>query len=159
MRAADVDEREGGPAEEVVSENALRKARAIAAHEPSALVMGVDTVVELGGGLYGKPSDRAQAAEFLRALSGHRHRVWSGLALIEDGQERTGVATTDVTFRRVDHALAEWYLSSGEWRERAGGYAIQGKGAALVERVEGDYWNVVGLPVALLVGMAPGLMR
>jgi septum formation protein len=159
VRVADVQEREGGPVEEVVSENALRKARAIAAHEPSALVMGVDTVVELGGSLYGKPSDRAQAAEFLRALSGRRHRVWSGLVLIEDGQERTGVATTDVAFRPVDPGLAEWYLASGEWRERAGGYAIQGKGAALVERIDGDYWNVVGLPVALLVDIAPGLMR
>ncbi len=159
VRPANVEERTQGPPAEVVRENAIRKARAIAAREPGALVMGIDTEVELEGRLYGKPSDRDQAAEFLRELSGRRHRVWSGLALVDREGERFGLARTDVTFRRLAPALVGWYVESGEWRERAGGYAIQGRGAALVRRIVGDYWNVVGLPVALLADIAPELVR
>jgi septum formation protein len=153
------EEVEQGPPEEVALENAYRKARAVAERTSGpAAVLGVDTVVALGRQLYGKPGDRAQAQATLRALSGRRHRVVSGVCLIDGGRERTAAAVTTVAFRTLDERLLGWYLDSGEWRERAGGYAIQGRGAALVAEIEGDYLNVVGLPVATLLDLAPGLI-
>jgi septum formation protein len=157
-RPAGVSERDRGPAEEVVRENALRKARTVAAAAPGELVMGVDTVVELDGRLYGKAAGPDEARSYLRKLSGRRHTVWSALAILDAGAERLGTARTEVTFRTLGESLLSWYLQGGEWRDRAGAYAIQGKGAALVRRIEGDYWNVVGLPVALMLEMAPELV-
>ena len=121
-------------------------------------MLGVDTIVCLGSQIFGKPPDVAGAREVLLALAGRRHLVISGLCLIDDGVARTAAATTFVEFRSFDEPLLEWYLASEEWRERAGGYAIQGRGAALVERIEGDYLNVVGLPVSTLLELAPGLI-
>jgi septum formation protein len=156
---ANVRERDAGPAEEVVRENALAKARAVAAAlEPERTVLGVDTEVVLEGRLYGKAADELAAREQLVQLSGRVHEVWSGMALVSASSEQTAAARTLVAFRVLDEALIDWYLSSGEWRERAGAYAIQGRGAALVERIEGDYWNVVGLPVAKLLELAPDLL-
>jgi septum formation protein len=145
---------EGEPAA-VVVENALRKARAVEG-EP---VLGADTEVVLEGRVFGKARDEAEARDFLRQLSGRTHEVWGGLALRQAGHERTARAVTAVRFRALDGADVDWYLRAGEWRERAGAYAIQGRGAALVEAIEGDYWNVVGLPVAQLVRLAPDLVR
>jgi septum formation protein len=122
------------------------------------LILGVDTVVSLGARLYGKPEDEGQARATLSALAGRRHVVISGLCLIEDGRTRTAAASTVVEFRALDAALIAWYLATGEWRDRAGGYAIQGRGAALVAGIEGDFLNVVGLPVATLLELAPGLL-
>jgi septum formation protein len=153
-----VEELEAGPPTEVVLENAYRKASAVAAEPAEALVLGVDTVVCLGSRIYGKPPDAAAAREALLALAGRRHLVISGLCVISDGVARTAAATTSVEFRAFDQPLLEWYLASEEWRERAGGYAIQGRGAALVERIEGDYLNVVGLPVSTLLELSPGLL-
>jgi septum formation protein len=155
-----VQEVEEGPAEEIAVRNATAKAKAVAgaAGQPNRSVLGVDTVVSLDGVLYGKPADRAQATLTLKALSGRRHDVVSGLCLIDSGRLLTATATTGVRFRKLDDALLDWYLDSEEWRERAGGYAIQGRGAALVQDIEGDYLNVVGLPVATLLGLAPGLL-
>jgi septum formation protein len=153
-----VDELMSGPPDEVVLENAHRKAAAVALHRPDALVLGVDTVVWAGGHIYGKPADVEHAAEILRALSGTRHVVLSGVCLIAHGRSRTAAARTVVEFRHLDQALIDWYLDSEEWLERAGGYAIQGRGAALVASVEGDYLNVVGLPVATLLQLEPGLL-
>jgi len=124
-----------------------------------ALVLGVDTIVTLGGRIYGKPADLEEARATLRALSGHRHAVLSGVCLIEGARVRTAVSTTLVELRALDDVLLEWYLATGEWAERAGAYAIQGRGAALVERIEGDYLNVVGLPVATLLELAPEVLR
>jgi nucleoside triphosphate pyrophosphatase len=157
VQAADVEELEAGPPHEVALENAFRKASAIAGDGPG-LVLGVDTVVSLGARLYGKPSDAEEARATLSALAGRRHAVISGVCLIEDGNVRSAAAQTGVQFRALDDALIDWYLSSGEWRERAGGYAIQGRGAALVAGIEGDFLNVVGLPVATLLELAPGLV-
>jgi len=155
-----VTERDQGPPAEVVQENARAKAQAVAAGAGSGrVVLGVDTVVSLGRRLYGKPVDEPQAREFLTELSDHTHQVWSAIALLECGSERVETAVTDVCFRSLDEATLDWYLASAEWRERAGAYAIQGRGAALVERIEGDYWNVVGLPLALLLTMMPALMQ
>jgi septum formation protein len=146
---------EGHPAE-LALENAHRKAAAV----EGDLVLGVDTVVVLDGRVYGKPSDAAQAEITLGALSGSDHHVMSGIALRDGaGAERTDVAITRVRFRALEQRELAWYVESGEWRERAGGYAIQGKGAALVEEIEGDYWNVVGLPVPALLRLAPDLIR
>ncbi len=125
---------------------------------PDALVLGVDTIVALGGRLYGKPTEGAQARRALEALSGRTHAVVSGVCLIEDGRSRTAAATTLVEFRALEDAQIDWYLACGEWHERAGGYAIQGRGAALVAGIEGDFFNVVGLPVATLLTLAPGLL-
>ena len=97
--------------------------------------------------MLGKPRDARRGGEFLRSLSGRTHEVVSGVALRPAG-ERRDVAVTRVRFRALDERELAWYLASGEWRDRAGGYAIQGRGAALVEEIEGDYWNVVGLPGA-----------
>jgi septum formation protein len=146
----DVEEREDGDPREMVVENALRKARAV----EGDVVLGVDTTVVLDGRSYGKPGNEEEAESVLRLLSGRTHEVWSGIAL----NERTATACTRVQFRDIDERLMRWYLSSGEWRDRAGGYAIQGRGAALVERIEGDFWNVVGLPVPALLELAPDLL-
>jgi septum formation protein len=154
----DVLELQAGPPGEVAVENAHRKASAVAAEAPSACVLGVDTVVALGSRVYGKPASVDEARTTLETLGGRRHAVIGGLCLAHDGQTRTAAVTTIVEFRRLDGAMIEWYLQSGEWRERAGGYAIQGRGAALVAAIEGDYLNVVGLPVATLLELAPSLL-
>lgn len=151
----EVEELAGGDVRHVVVENALRKARAA----QGGLVLGVDTAVELDGRLFGKPADAGEAETFLRRLAGRTHEVWGGIALVRDGAERTADCVTRVRFRRLEQRDIDWYLGSGEWRERAGAYAIQGRGAALVEEVEGDFWNVVGLPVPELVRLAPELFE
>jgi septum formation protein len=160
VRVTDTEELTAGPPEEVALENAYRKAAAVGEH-PLCPVLGVDTIVALGSRIYGKPTDRAAAAETLQALGGRRHAVVSGLCLIEPGppaRVRTAAARTLVEFRELSTATIDRYLDSGEWRERAGGYAIQGRGALLVRAIEGDYLNVVGLPVATLVDLAPWLI-
>jgi nucleoside triphosphate pyrophosphatase len=157
-RVPDVAEREQGPVPEIALDNARRKAAVVAAQAPEALVLGVDTVVALDGAVYGKPADPASARATLQVLSGREHTVHSGVCLIAEGCERTAVASTQVQFRMLDAALIDWYVVGEEWRERAGGYAIQGRGAALVTRIEGDYSNVVGLPVATLLSLAPDLL-
>lgn len=158
MQTADVEELESGPPEEIAVENAYRKAAAVAEGTDAALVLGVDTVVAVGMRIYGKPREAAEAAETLRALSARRHAVISGICLIQNGSARTAAARTLVEFRALDEPLIEWYVRTGEWRERAGGYAIQGQGAALIAAVEGDYSNVVGLPIPTLLELEPGLL-
>jgi septum formation protein len=156
VEAPEVEELTKGDPRMLVRENALRKARAVAAAEP---VLGADTAVVLDGRVFGKPGDEAEAEIFLRRLSGRTHEVMSGIALREPGgAERSDVAVTKVRFRRLESRDLAWYLATEEWRERAGGYAIQGRGAALVEEIEGDYWNVVGLPVAALLRLVPDLL-
>jgi septum formation protein len=158
LRPSDFAEIEEGQADEVATANALGKARA-AAREDGEVVLGVDTVVSLGGRLYGKPADVDEARATLRALSAQTHTVVSAVALVGDGPPSVASAATAVRFRRLDEETVEWYLAGGEWRERAGGYAIQGAGCALVAAIDGDWTNVVGLPVATLLALAPGLLR
>jgi septum formation protein len=152
-----VEEAAEGDPRTLVLENAVRKARSVPAS--ATPVLGADTLVALGEHGLGKPRDESEAREYLTALSGRDHEVHSGLALLGPDGERVATATTRVRFRALSQPHLDWYLGSGEWRERAGGYAIQGRGAALVEQIEGDYWNVVGLPVSLLVRMAPWLLE
>ena len=172
-----MEELTGGDPAEVALENARRKARAVArreghageegrggeeeraggarrAGERSALVLGVDTLVTLDREIYGQPADEESARAMLRALAGRTHTVVSGLVLASPAGERSGVEETAVTFREIDDAAIDWYLATGEWRARAGAYAIQERGAALVRRIEGDYLNVVGLPLGLLLDLA-----
>ena len=154
--APEVEELTDGDPRRVALENALRKARAVSGER----VLGVDTEVVLDGRVFGKPRDPAEAETFLRRLSGRTHEVLSGLVLrLPHGEKRANITITRVRFRLLEQRDIDWYLASGEWRERAGGYAIQGRGAALVAEIEGDYWNVVGLPVALLVELAPELFE
>ena len=142
-----------GDAVEVARENARRKAEAA----EGDLVIGVDTVVSLADRLYGKPRDAEDARAMLSALSGQTHRVVSGMALKRAGEIDVVAAETRVQFRDLD-GLLDWYLPHEEWRERAGGYAIQGRGAAFVQRITGDYLNVVGLPVAAMLDRWPGVL-
>jgi septum formation protein len=159
VRPSDVAEIEEGDPAAVAVENALRKARAVCAEGGGAPVLGVDTVVALDGAIYGKPVDERHARATLRALSGATHTVLSGVALLAGGEERTAVAATEVVFRSLGDGLIDWYVATGEWCGRAGGYAIQGAGAALVREVRGDYENVVGLPVATLLDLCPRLLE
>ena len=156
MRPADVEELAAGDPAAVAEANAVAKAEAVPA--PGALVLGCDTVVAVDGRILGKPRDAGEARAFLVALAGREHRVLSGLAILRDGSLRTGVSRTTVAFRSLEDAALDAYVATGEWRGRAGGYAIQGRGAALVRHIEGDYSNVVGLPVALLLDLVPDLL-
>ena len=136
---------------ELVLRHAEGKARSV--HADGRVTLGVDTTVVLDGRVYGKAADRADAADMLSQLSGRTHTVVSGVCLLGPGFEAAGHELTDVTFRLLAPELVETYLASGEWESRAGAYAIQGLGGRLVERIEGDYLNVVGLPGALLVSL------
>ncbi len=164
VRVPDVSELETGEPAEVTLENARRKARAARRAGQSELIIGCDTVVSLGGRIYGKPPDEEAARRTLTALSGSTHVVVSGLVLLRTGEggeceERSAVARTEVTFAELDAARIDSYLALGEWRGRAGGYAIQGAGRALVRSLEGEYENVVGLPVASLLELHPKLLQ
>jgi septum formation protein len=130
-------------------EHAAGKARSIDGGEQP--VLGVDTVVVCQGHVLGKPTGPAEAEAMLECLSGRTHEVISGLCLRTVAWEELHRAVTYVTFRTLDARDLAWYVASGEWEGRAGAYAIQGYGASLVERIDGDYLNVVGLPGALLV--------
>jgi septum formation protein len=158
VRPADVAERAAGEPHGVAAANARAKAVAAAARDEE-VVLGVDTIVTLDGELWGKPADAGAARAVLARLAGRTHEVVGGLALARPGGEVVvATAATAVTFRAGGAALLDWYVATGEWRGRAGGYAIQGRGAALVRRVEGDYLNVVGLPVATLLDLWPPLL-
>jgi nucleoside triphosphate pyrophosphatase len=132
-------------------EHAAGKARSVAGIAGERPVLGVDTVVVCGGEVLGKPVDSADAERMLELLGGRTHEVVSGLCLRTHAWEELHDETTRVTFRPLTARDIAAYIATGEWRERAGGYAIQGRGAGLVERIEGDYLNVVGLPAALLI--------
>jgi septum formation protein len=146
---------------ELVRGHAREKARSVAGEAGDRPVLGVDTAVVLQGRIYGKPASSAEAEQMLERLSGKTHAVVSGLCLVTPGWEVVEHEATRVAFRALTPRDLGAYVASGEWEGRAGGYAIQGLGAALVRRIEGDYLNVVGLPAALLVGLLaerfPGL--
>jgi septum formation protein len=130
---------------------AVAHARAKAAAVEGELVLGVDTIVVIDGRVLGKPPGEDDARGYLGLLSGRTHAVHSGLCLRAGATEHIRHAVTEVTFAPLDAADVDWYLASGEWRGRAGGYAVQGLGAALVRSIDGDYQNVVGLPVPALI--------
>jgi septum formation protein len=142
---------QGVDAVELVRTHAREKAQSVVEEAGDRPVLGVDTDVVLDGRIYGKPQSATDAAVMLEELSGKAHLVVSGLALITPGWEIVEHESTRVTFRPLTPRDLATYVSTGEWEGRAGAYAIQGVGAGLVERIEGDYLNVVGLPAALLV--------
>jgi septum formation protein len=153
-----VDELTGGDPEFEVLENARMKARAVAAGD-GALVIACDTDVVLDGKALGKPQGEVEAREYLDRMSGRSHEVLSGLVVLDGGEERSGLERTSVVFKELPEADKDRYVKFGEWRGRSGGYAIQTLGSTLVERVEGSVSNVVGLPVGLLIELAPGLFE
>ena len=139
-------------AEVYVERLARDKATAVASVRPGAAVLGGDTVVTLDGEIFGKPSGPKDAEAMLIRLAGRTHVVASGLALaLPSGEVRGGHSTTEVTFRPFSQAFARAYVATGEPLDKAGGYGIQGFGSALVTDIRGDYYGVVGLPVALLL--------
>jgi nucleoside triphosphate pyrophosphatase len=151
-----VEELTGGDPEVEVVENARRKAHAV---ERDGLVIACDTDVVLDGKALGKPANAGEAREYLERMSGCEHVVLGGLVILGGGEERSGLERTTVAFKELDEAAKERYVRFGEWRGRSGGYAIQTLGSTLVERIEGSVSNVVGLPVGLLVELAPELLE
>jgi septum formation protein len=135
----------------IVLANAAGKAQSVADMAGDRPLLGVDTAVVVDGEALGKPHDAAEAEAMLERLAGRAHEVVSGLCLLTSAWEELHHETTRVTFRRLTARDLAHYVGSREWEGRAGGYAIQGLGASLVERIEGDYLNVVGLPAGLLV--------
>ena len=164
VRATDVEELSEGDPVQVARENALRKAQAALRPGVVEAVLGCDTLVTLDGVIYGKPPDESAARATLRALGGRTHEVISGIALLLTDEspevtERMTIARTWVTFRPIDEKLLDWYVGTGEWRGRSGGYAIQGAGQRLAREIDGEIENVVGLPVAALRDIYPELFR
>ncbi len=151
---ADVEELSQGDPEQVALENAVLKADAV----DGDLVIGVDTLVALDGEIFGKPADADHAAQTLTRLQGRAHEVWSGIAVKDGGTLRSATARTAVRFAAATPQEIDAYVATGEWQGRAGGYAIQGIGAWLVAGIEGDYLNVVGLPVTALRRLLPDLL-
>ncbi len=155
VRPANVAEETHGDPVAVAEENARRKALAV----PSPFTLGADTLVAVDGDILGKPANAEQAREYVARLAGRTHQVVGAIALARDGEIiATAVEITHVHFRPAGPALLDWYVATGEWRGRAGGYAIQGRGAVLVAGIEGDYLNVVGLPLGRLLDLLPDLL-
>ena len=155
VHPADIDEsrQPGEPPEAYVRRLALRKARAVATLYPGATILAADTTVVLGGEVLNKPVDRADAARMLGALAGRTHSVHTGIAVLTfrggpAHTERTHVETTAVTFTAIPPAELAVYLASGDSLDKAGAYGIQGYAARWISRIEGDFFNVVGLPLA-----------
>ncbi len=145
---ADINEKIGiTEPEKLVQELSYRKAAAVAAHHPDSIVIGADTVVALDGVIMGKPTDEKDALKMLKLLSGRTHQVFTGVTIIHSGVT-TFAECTHVTMFENDEELLKAYIRTGEPMDKAGAYGIQGKGCVLVKKFWGDYFNVVGLPVA-----------
>ena len=131
-------------------EIAMKKAYATFYSEKDDIIIGADTVVVCDGKALGKHQDKEQAADMLRMLSGKTHSVYTGVCLLRNGESECFCSKTDVTFYQLDESTIDWYVNTNEPMDKAGAYGIQGKGALLVEKIDGDYYNVVGLPIAKL---------
>ena len=155
MLPADVDERTrpGEEPGEHAERLAREKASAIARLRPDALVIGSDTVVVVGGAVLGKPRDPAEAITILMRLQGRRHTVVTGVAVASGLDIYSAAERVQVVFRPFDERTAGEYVASGEPMDKAGAYGIQGLGAALVERIDGDYFAVMGLPIVRLLAL------
>lgn len=139
---------EGTPAEKVPGILAKQKALAVAKLRPEDTVIGSDTVVVLNGRIFGKPKDEEDAHAMLKALSGRKHFVYTGVAVAEKGEVRSFVQKTEVEFYELSDETIDKYIETLEPMDKAGSYGIQGKGSVLVKGIVGDYFNVMGLPVA-----------
>jgi nucleoside triphosphate pyrophosphatase len=151
----DVDEslHEGEPPDRYVVRLARAKAQAVAGRTPGDLVMAADTTVVLDGEVFAKPEDPADAVRMLERLQGRTHQVLTGVAVALDGRLEHGLDVSRVTFRAADRELLADYVATGEPLDKAGAYAIQGIGAMLIERVEGDLFGVMGLPLRLVLDL------
>jgi septum formation protein len=151
---ADVDETPapGAPIDAVVATLSLEKAREVASRHREALIIAADTLVELDGRILGKPSGPDEARRMLTAMSRRTHRVATGVVLLDGATDetRTALVETQVTFRPMSNDEIDAYVATGEPLDKAGSYGIQGLGASFVQRIDGDYYNVAGLPVAAL---------
>lgn len=159
ITSPEVDEtvEEHMPPAQVVEELSRRKALAVAGHAaPDDLIIAADTVVALEGAVLGKPADQREAFAMLSALSGNRHYVYTGLTVIQGDQVVTQHECTTVTFRELEPEEISHYIATGEPMDKAGAYGIQGLGAMLVSGIEGDYFNVVGLPIFRLSRILAG---
>lgn len=136
---------------DVVMSLAVQKAADVAQHYPHAVVLGADTIVTYGSRMLGKPRSKAEAVETLRLLSGNTHEVYTGVALVSGDRIFPFYERTEVTFWELSEEEIQAYVETGEPLDKAGSYGIQGKGAALVKKIHGDYYSVVGLPVARIV--------
>lgn len=156
--AAGIDEtaHAGESAPTYVERLAREKAEAVASERTFGLVLGADTVVTIDSEILGKPRDETDARRMLRSLSGRWHEVLTGVALARAESERGVVAheRTRVRFAKLTDEEIDWYIATGEPMDKAGAYAMQGRAALFIEAIEGDYWNVVGLPVRLLYQLA-----
>ena len=159
VRPSDVPEgdRPGYAPRELAALHARTKCEFVAALEPDAVVVAADTVVDLDGASLGKPEDAAAARATLRALAGREHVVHTAYVVIARGRALAGVSSTRVRFVRLDDATIDAYVESGDPMDKAGAYGIQGPGAALVERIDGDFYTVMGLPLGELVRRLPEL--
>ena len=137
--------------EEGVMDLALRKAMKVSETRPNEVVIGADTIVVIDNEILGKPKDVEDAYRMLRLLSNKTHRVITGVAIVNQDVKKTFYEVTEVKFANLSEETIEWYIKSREYYDKAGGYAIQGKGMILVERINGDYFNVVGMPMHHLV--------
>jgi nucleoside triphosphate pyrophosphatase len=155
------DQKPGEPALDYAMRLAEEKATTVAVQFPQDFVLGADTIVVLNGEVLGKPVDRQDAARILRKLSGHAHLVSTAVSLVRSGHVSTRTCTSKVSFRRLEEREIQQYIAGGEPMDKAGAYAIQGGAAPWVVRLEGDYSNVVGLPVSLVTEMlrASGFSR
>jgi len=135
--------------EPYVTRVACQKAAAVAAREAGAVVLAADTTVVLRGQIFGKHTTPAEAAAMLKRLEGRKHQVMTGVAVAQDGRVEHALDVTDVTFRRLSDGMIAEYVATGEPLDKAGAYAIQGRGAALVEGIRGDFFSVMGLPLRL----------
>ncbi len=147
----------GATPSETVAALAAAKAREVAARRPGDVVIGADTIVSLDGVILGKPADAEEASRMLHALSGRAHRVYTGVAVARDGELLTGVEMTRVCFRPLTDAEIDAYIATGEPLDKAGAYGYQGLAGLFVERIEGDYFSVVGLPLCRLGRMLQSL--
>lgn len=139
---------------DLVMELAYRKAKAVAEKcDDESVVLGCDTVVAIDGKILGKPKDEQDARNMLEMLSNNVHSVYSGLCLIKGDKVLTNFCKTDVYFDKLSQKDIDWYINQNEWEDKAGSYGIQGKASVFVKRIDGDYFNVVGLPVNLLYNM------
>lgn len=164
---ADVDEQllPGEDPEAHVLRLARAKVWAVTSTEPDSVILGADTVVIVDGEILGKPADDRQAASMLRRLSGRSHQVLTGVVVRRGTREESGVERTSVRFLPLSDQEIAWYISTGEARDKAGAYGAQGLASRFVERIDGSYTNVVGLPVPLVcrlldsLGELPGWQR
>ncbi len=147
---------DGIPVGTLVVENAKCKALEVSARHPERIVLGADTLVTADGKALGKPRDRAHAAEMLRFLSGRTHEVMTGVCITDGKTVKTALSVSRVTFRKLTDELIERYVATGECDDKAGAYGIQGKGCILVERIDGDYFSVVGLPICTVCQILEG---